>query len=193
MAVQHLPRNLARSRSGQNSLKRRRCKFLNFIKLYELLRNIVFALNILRYKLSAVINGFTKFFYRNFRVWPGFGFHDLQNVLHAFHSVREIKQPPVACCTNTFNGKTQRYVMYTFLQTCFFSATDRIFFNGRKKLSHFGQNVRKYRLINTVTASINTTVRHVTEIFQWPKCLSKKMTEMPQRKKSSFRLIALHE
>jgi len=26
---------------------------------------------------------------------------------------------------------------------------------------------------NTVVASFNTTVRQMTEMFQWPKCLSK--------------------
>jgi len=32
--------------------------------------------------------------------------------------------------------------------------------------------------MNTVTASLNTSVRHMTEMFQWPIYLSKKMTEM---------------
>jgi len=45
-------------------------------------------------------------------------------------------------------------------------------------LSHFGQNVLKYTLMNTVTASFNTTVRQLTEISQ------QKMTETSQRKKS---------
>jgi len=37
---------------------------------------------------------------------------------------------------------------------------------NEKKLSHFGQNVSKYRLMNTVTASFNTTVRQMTEMSQ---------------------------
>jgi len=36
----------------------------------------------------------------------------------------------------------------------------------------------KDRLMNTVTASFDTTVREMTEMFQWPKCLSKKMTNV---------------
>jgi len=30
--------------------------------------------------------------------------------------------------------------------------------------------------MNTVTANFNTTVREMTEMFQWPKCLSEKRT-----------------
>jgi len=36
--------------------------------------------------------------------------------------------------------------------------------------------------MNTVSASFDTTVRQMTEMPQWPKCLSKKMTEISQRK-----------
>ena len=43
-----------------------------------------------------------------------------------------------------------------------------------EKLSHFGQNVWKYWLINTVMVSFNITVRRMTEMSQWPKCLSQK-------------------
>jgi len=42
-----------------------------------------------------------------------------------------------------------------------------------EKNCRFGQNVRKYRLVNTVTASFYTTVRQITEMFQWPVCHSK--------------------
>jgi len=52
-----------------------------------------------------------------------------------------------------------------------------------KKLSNFGQNVWKYRLTNTVTSNLDTTLRQMTEMSQWPKGLSKNMTEMSQRKK----------
>jgi len=38
--------------------------------------------------------------------------------------------------------------------------------------------------MNNVTASFNKTVRQITEMFQWPKCISKKMTKIPQRKKT---------
>jgi len=37
----------------------------------------------------------------------------------------------------------------------FWGVINRIFFNDRKKLSQFGHNVRKARLVNTVTASFN--------------------------------------
>jgi len=40
--------------------------------------------------------------------------------------------------------------------------------------------------MKTAAVSLNTTVRQMTEMSQWPKCLSKKMTEMTQRKKNSF-------
>jgi len=41
--------------------------------------------------------------------------------------------------------------------------------------------------MNTVTESFNTTVRQMTEMFQWPKYLSKKMNEMSQRNKAELR------
>jgi len=54
----------------------------------------------------------------------------------------------------------------------FFGHRPKWFWNDRKKSSHFGQNVWKYGLKCTVTASFNTTVRQMTEMFQWPKCLN---------------------
>jgi len=46
----------------------------------------------------------------------------------------------------------------TVVITSFFSVTDRIFFlTTEKKLSQFGQNVRKYELVNTVTPSFYET------------------------------------
>ena len=55
----------------------------------------------------------------------------------------------------------------------------KCFWNDQKKSSHFGQNVWKNRLINTGLASCETktTARQMTEMFQWPKCLSKKNNE----------------
>ena len=58
-----------------------------------------------------------------------------------------------------------------------------------KKLSHFGRNVWKCRLRNTVTVSFNTTVRQMTEIFQWPKCLSKKWSKCLSAKKTDFKQV----
>ena len=55
------------------------------------------------------------------------------------------------------------------LDLLFFAVIDRNVFEMTKNLSHFGQNVWKYKITNTVTASFDTTVRQ--------------MTEMPHRKK----------
>ena len=51
----------------------------------------------------------------------------------------------------------------------FFGRRPKLFWNDRKKLSHFGQNFWKYRVMNTVTASFNTTVRQMTEMSQRKK------------------------
>jgi len=51
-----------------------------------------------------------------------------------------------------------------------------MFLKWSKNLSHFSQNVWKYRLMNTAMVSFNTTVRQMAEMFQWPKCPSKKKT-----------------
>ena len=55
----------------------------------------------------------------------------------------------------------------------FFSA-DRNIFEMTERISHFGQNAWKQRLMNTAMASLNTNARLMTEMFQWPKCRSKK-------------------
>jgi len=55
-----------------------------------------------------------------------------------------------------------RYVL--FFRSCF--SHRPIFLNDRKKLSQIGQNVWKYILVNTVTASFNTTVKQRTETSQ---------------------------
>jgi len=58
-------------------------------------------------------------------------------------------------------------------QVCFFQSffghTLKCFWNYRKKLSHFHQNIWKYRLKNTVTMSFNTKVRQVTKMTQEKK------------------------
>jgi len=51
-----------------------------------------------------------------------------------------------------------------------------------KKLSHFDQNAWKYRPMSTVTASFDTTVRQMTEMFH------QQLTEMSQRKKTARNL-----
>jgi len=49
---------------------------------------------------------------------------------------------------------------------------------NEKNFSHFGQSVKKYRLMNTVTISFNTIVRQMTEMSQ------QKLSKMSQRKKT---------
>ena len=59
----------------------------------------------------------------------------------------------------------------------FFGHRSKCFWNDRKKLSHFGQNVWKYKLMNIVAASFHTTVRQMTEMSRWPKFLSEKQAD----------------
>jgi len=51
----------------------------------------------------------------------------------------------------------------------FFSVIDRFFKNDRKKLGEFGYDVRKYRLVNSVTLSFNTIIGQITEMSQRQK------------------------
>jgi len=47
--------------------------------------------------------------------------------------------------------------------------------------------------MKSVTQKFDTTVGQMTEMSQWPKCLSKEMTEMSQRKKrDSDAYVASH-
>jgi len=51
-----------------------------------------------------------------------------------------------------------------------FSVMDRVFFKTeRKKLSQFGHNVRKYRLVNNVRRNFNSCVGQMTEMSQREK------------------------
>jgi len=43
--------------------------------------------------------------------------------------------------------------------------------------------------MNTVTANFNTTVRQMTELSQWPKCLCKKVRNVSAKKKTAHMLI----
>ena len=54
-------------------------------------------------------------------------------------------------------------------QLSFFRSETELFLNDRKKLSQFGYNVPKYRLVNTVTASFITVVGKMTQISQRKK------------------------
>ena len=56
----------------------------------------------------------------------------------------------------------------TFFRS-FFGHRPKCFLNDRKKLSHFGQNVWKHELMNTVTASFNATAIQVTKMSQRKK------------------------
>ena len=48
----------------------------------------------------------------------------------------------------------------------FFGRRPKWFWNDQKKLSQYGRNVWKYRLMDTVMASFNITVRQMSEMFQ---------------------------
>ena len=52
------------------------------------------------------------------------------------------------------------------LEPVLFGHGPKFVWNDRNKLSYFGQNVLKYRLMNTDTASFNATVRQTTEMSQ---------------------------
>jgi len=71
----------------------------------------------------------------------------------------------------------------------FLSHRPKGFWNDWKILSHFGQNVWKYRLKNTVMVSFDTTVRQMTEMFQCPKCLSKKWPKCFSEKKQAYTML----
>jgi len=64
--------------------------------------------------------------------------------------------------------------MCMMCQVFFFSRRPKRFWNGWRKLSHFSQNVWKYRLMNIVTTGFDAKVRQMTEMSQWPKGLWKK-------------------
>jgi len=46
-----------------------------------------------------------------------------------------------------------------------------------------------YRLKNTFTTSCNTTVKQMTEMFQWPTCLSKKWPKCFSENKLAWEYI----
>jgi len=51
-------------------------------------------------------------------------------------------------------------------ETVFFSVIDQNVFEMTKKISHFGHNVWKCRLMNTVMASFHTTAKQMTKMSQ---------------------------
>ena len=79
------------------------------------------------------------------------------------------------------------------LDLVFYSHRPKCLWNDQKKLSHLGQNIWKYKLMHNVTASFDATVRHMTEMSQWPKCFSKKWQKCHSEKKqpsiSGFQFI----
>jgi len=119
--------------------------------------------------------------------------------MHFDHSV-------IACSHHIYMGVILRTQPHILLWAVFFSHRPKCFWNDQKKLSHFCQKVWKYRLMNTlkwqlrlslpvpvflvkysvlgrdaeinwsVMPSFNTTVRHMTEMYQ------QKLTEMSQWK-----------
>ena len=66
----------------------------------------------------------------------------------------------------------------------FFGHRPKWFWNDWIKWSHFGQNVWKYRLMNTVTASFNKSVRQTSEMSSqkklnpWDSCLRRQQLYM---------------
>jgi len=79
------------------------------------------------------------------------------------------------------------YIRWTWV--VFSGLRPKRFWNDRKKLCRFGQNVWKYWLKNTVAASFNTTVRQTTEMFQLTKCLSKKWPTFFSEKKQRWTAV----
>jgi len=69
----------------------------------------------------------------------------------------------------------------------------KLCWNDWQKLSHFGQNVWKYRLISTVAAGFDTTVRQMTEKSQGPKCLWAKNDRNVSAKKTQIAMHIMHE
>jgi len=89
------------------------------------------------------------------------------------HSIGDSPSVAHECCCDQINWWV---IVWLFFSVIFWSYTElKWFFNDWKKLSQFSQNVWKYRLMNTVKACFYTAVRHMTEMFQWSKCHSKKL------------------
>jgi len=81
-----------------------------------------------------------------------------------------------------------RFEFFLFFQS-FFGHRSKRFWNERKNVSHFGQNVWKYGLKNTVTVSFYTTARQMTEMFRWPKCISKTWPKCFSEKKAVLKKL----
>ena len=77
-------------------------------------------------------------------------------------------------CDCYYDQRMKSWIQAKFPYSSIFFIDRNDFENDRKKLNHFGPTVWKYRLMNTVTVSFNTTVRQMTEVFFWPDCLSEK-------------------
>ena len=71
----------------------------------------------------------------------------------------------------------------------FYAYRPKWFRNRRKNWGDFGQNVWKCRLKNTVNASFNTTVREMTEMFQWPKFLNKTDRNVSAKRKNMTQVM----
>jgi len=63
----------------------------------------------------------------------------------------------LTCCAFTIAAESVKYLLVDS-NLGFCSVVDRNGFEMIEKLGHFGQNVRKFPLMNTVTASFDTTV-----------------------------------
>jgi len=73
------------------------------------------------------------------------------------------------------------YVNSACIFRSFFGYRPKCFWNDWKKFSNFGQNVWKYRVMNIVEVSFNTTLRQMAEMFQRPKWLIKKTKRLSEK------------
>ena len=103
-------------------------------------------------------------------------------ILREANETRSPRTPFSQICHGSFAHKFYLY----------FSVTDRSFLKRPKKLSSFGHDVRKVRLVNTVSASFNTTVLP----DQWPKGLSEinrfihcSVKKLPNHSRATIRKI----
>jgi len=87
----------------------------------------------------------------------------------------------------------QRSVQSEHIEPVFFGHRPQWFWNDRKKLSHFGQNVWKYRLMNTVTVSfLYNCDRNDRKCFSDQKVSAKNYRNISE-KKISIKLTWLHQ
>jgi len=87
----------------------------------------------------------------------------LHRVLRRFDNVRSrhFRTPPM---NRVIVWDRWKCLRGQFKPSFIFGHRPKLFLNDRKKLSQFGQNVRRYRLVNIVAASFNTLTRQMTQM-----------------------------